>query len=109
MRSITRPLLARLLVSGLLVGTAVAACKPAAPVAETKPRRKSNEEAQAWQPSTASNVSSSGNATVDAQAKGVQDSWEQARNAKDDAERQRLANEALRRQREMAEPSSSPQ
>lgn len=88
----------------------LAACQPAAPAAEVrKPKRRSFEESNAWRPSTApaagSSASSGGN--VDAQARQVQQTWDQARQATTDAERQRLANEALQQTRAMAEPQPS--
>lgn len=85
----------------------LAACQPAAPVAETKkPRRRSFEESSTWHPSTSSAAPASGNNT-DAQARQVQQTWDQARQATNDADRQRLANEALKQTQAMAEPQPS--
>jgi hypothetical protein len=100
---------ARLLLAGTVATVLLAACQSPPPVAETKPKRKSFEDANAWQPSSApapAAVSSSGNANVDAQARQVQQSWEQARQATSDAERQRAAGEALKQTRAMAEQPS---
>jgi hypothetical protein len=100
----------RLVLAVLAAAAALAACQSPPPVAETKPKRKSFEESNAWQPSTAtaSTSTSSGSATTDAQAQQVQQSWDQARQATSDAERQRAAGEALKQTRAMAEqPSSS--
>ena len=102
---------ARLLLGVVLACTAVAACKPAAPVAEQKKRRSFEDS---WQPSAPAAaapaaVAPSGNAAVDAQAQQVQQSWEQARQTTDEAERQRLAGEALKQTRSMADqPSAQP-
>ena len=97
----------RLLLTATVVAVSLAACQSPPPVAETKPKRKSFEESNAWQPSTSTSTApaaaSSGNANVDAQARQVQQSWEQARQATSDAERQRAAGEALKQTRAMAE------
>jgi hypothetical protein len=89
----------------VLVATLLCACQPAAPVAETKPRRKSFEEASTYrvpaQPAAADNTQQ--------QASQTKQTWDQARQATDDAERQRLAGEALKQTRSMAEePAATP-
>ncbi len=96
----------------LPVAVSLSACQSPPPVAETKPKRKSFEESNAWQPSApaaAPAASSSGSANTDAQAQQVQQSWEQARQATSDAERQRAAGEALKQTRAMAEQPSGNQ
>jgi YD repeat-containing protein len=93
----------------LAVAAAVlaAACTPAAPpVAEKKPRRRSFEESSAYR-APAPAAPQSGTASTDAQAKQVQQTWDQARQATSDAERERLAGEALKQSRAMAEPQPS--
>ena len=84
-----------LLAAGLLAG----ACGAPPPVAEEKPKRKSFEEANAWTPS--SGPAAGSDSTADARA--VEDKWEQVRQTSDPAERQRLANEALRDTRALAD------
>ena len=98
----------RLLLAATVVAVSLSACQSPPPVAETKPKRKSFEDSNAWQPSTATApaATSSGSANVDAQARQVQQSWEQARQATSDAERQRAAGEALKQTRAMAEQPS---
>ena len=98
----------RLLLAGAAVALVLSACQSPPPVAETKPKRKSFEESNAWQPATApaSTSASSGSANTGAQAQQVQQSWEQARQATNDAERQRAAGEALKQTRAMAEEPS---
>jgi hypothetical protein len=105
-----RPI-SRLLVCGAVAAVALVACKPAAPVAEQKPRRKSFEESGGWQPSAPAQApaGSSGTGSVQQQAGQVQSTWDQARQTNDEAERQRLANQALQQTRSMADqPSSTP-
>lgn len=101
----------RLLLAATVVALSLSACQSPPPVAETKPKRKSFEESNAWQPATstaaAPAAASSGSANVDAQARQAQQSWEQARQATSDAERQRAAGEALKQTRAMAEQPSS--
>jgi len=113
MRSVRR-LLPRLLLGVVAGATLFAACQQAAPPEVTKPRRRSFEEAGNWRPTAPAAAPAAGGAgssggSVDAQARQVQTTWEQARHAKGDAERQRLANEALEKTRSMAEPPSGPQ
>ena len=99
---------ARLLLGGITTAVLLAACQPAAPVAETrKPKRRSFEESGAWHPAAPAAAPASGTST-DAQARQVQQTWDQARQATTDAERQRLANEALKQTRAMAEPQPQP-
>jgi len=102
---------ARLLLGGVLVATLLAACQKPPPVAETKPRRKSFEDSNAWRPSTAAAApaSASAGSSTDAQAAQVRQTWEQARQATNDAERQRLAGEALKQSQAMAEQPSGQQ
>jgi hypothetical protein len=96
---------ARVLLGGTAAMVFLAACQPAAPAAEVKkPRRRSFEESNAWHPAPAAAPASSNN--TDAQARQVQQTWDQARQATTDAERQRLANEALKQTRAMAEQPS---
>ena len=105
MRRFTRALLAGTAMAVLLV-----ACQSPPPVAETKPKRKSFEESTAWQPpapaAAPASGSPSGSGNVAAQARQVQQSWEQARQATNDAERQRAAGEALEQTRAMADQPS---
>lgn len=99
----------RLLLGVVAAAVLLGACQPATPVAEVKkPKRRSFEESSSWQPSTAPAPASGGAAgSTDAQARQVQQTWDQARQATTDAERQRLANEALKQTRAMAEPQPS--
>ncbi len=107
-----RPTYRLLLGGGALAAVALAACQPATPVAEKKPRRKSFEESSSWQPSAPAAAPAAAppaaNGTTDAQAQQVQQSWGAARQATTDAERQRLAGEALKQTRAMADQPSSP-
>ena len=96
----------RLLLASGAAAVFLAACQPATPAAEVKkPRRRSFEESNAWHPSTAPAPASASN--TDAQARQVQQTWEQAHQATTDAERIRLASEALKQTRAMAEPQPS--
>ena len=102
----------RVLLGGVAAAVLLAACQPAAPVAEVKkPKRRSFEESNSWHPSAPAAAPASGGAgggsNTDAQARQVQQTWDQARQATTDAERQRLANEALKQTRAMAEPQPS--
>jgi hypothetical protein len=94
--------------AGAACAFALAACQPAAPPPVKKARR-SFEESSAWKPSRstapAGGAASSGS-NVDAQARQVQQTWEQAKQANNDADRQRLANEALKQTQSMAEQPS---
>lgn len=101
----------RFLLAAPVLALLFCSCQSPPPVAETKPKRKSFEESNAWQPSTATAPAStsSASANVDAQARQVQQSWEQARQATNDAERQRAAGQALQQTRAMAEQPSGQQ
>jgi len=97
-----------------VVGAAVllGACQQAPPVVEVKKKRRSFEDSNAWRPAAPATAPASGGAggsNTDAQARQVQQTWDQARQATTDAERQRLANEALNKTQEMAEPQPSGQ
>jgi hypothetical protein len=97
------------LLGSVAAAVLLAACQPAAPAAEVrKPKRRSFEESNAWRPSAPAAAPAAGGNT-DAQARQVQQTWDQARQATTDAERQRLANEALKQTRAMAEPQPSGQ
>ena len=101
---------ARVMLGGMAALVLLAACQPATPSAEVKkPRRRSFEESNAWRPAAPAAAPASGGAggNTDAQARRVQQTWDQARQATTDAERQRLANEALKQTRAMAEPQPS--
>ena len=99
---------ARLLLGGTAAVVFLAACQPAAPAAEVKkPRRRSFEESNAWHPAPAAAPASASSNNTDAQARQVQQTWDQAHQATTDAERIRLANEALKQTRAMAEPQPS--
>jgi hypothetical protein len=96
----------RLLLGGVLTAIALGACQPAAPVAETKPQRKSFEDSSSYQapaePAAAGDTQQ--------QADQVQQGWEQVRQTPDEAERQRQAGETLKQTRAMAEePAPTPQ
>lgn len=95
----------RLLLGGVLVATVLAACQPAAPVAESKPRRKSFEDSSSYQPPAEPAPAD----RTQEQAAQVNKTWEQVHQTSNEAERQRLANEALRQTQSMAEPAPTPQ
>jgi hypothetical protein len=97
----------RVLVGGVAAAVLLGACQQAPPVVEVKKKRRSFEESNAWRPAAPARAPSSGGSNTDAQARQVQQTWEQARQATTDAERQRLANEALKQTRAMAEPQPS--
>jgi len=99
----------RVLLGSVAAAVLLAACQPAAPAAEVrKPKRRSFEESNAWRPSAPATAPAAGG-NSDAQARQVQQTWEQARQAKNDADRQRLANQALEQTRSMAEQPSGSQ
>jgi hypothetical protein len=100
----------RLLLGGIAAVTLLAACQQAPPPVVKKPRR-SFEESGSWRPSSSNRSSPAGGSgsSTDAQARQVQQTWDQARQANNDAERQRLASEALKQTQSMAEHPSGHQ
>ena len=91
--------LVRIVGPGLLAALLGWSCSSPPPVTEGKPKRKSFEESAQWQaPATAGTP-----ADFEAQARAIEQKWEQVKQTDDEAERQRLANEALRETRALAD------
>jgi hypothetical protein len=89
--------LARIAPAGLAAALLAWSCSSPPPVAEEKPKRKSFEESAQWQAPAGTP------AGYDAQARAIEQKWEQVKQTEDEAERRRLANEALRETRALAD------
>jgi len=89
----------RITAAGLAAALLGWSCSSPPPVAEEKPKRKSFEESAQWQAPAAAGTP----AGYEAQARAIEQKWEQVRQTEDEAERRRLANEALRETRALAD------
>ena len=89
----------------VLAASSLAGCRQAPPPEESAAGRQSFED-DGWEGAASSDEAGD---PVEAEARSIEEGWQQVRESDDDAERQRQAGELLERTRELADDPPDPQ